>query len=84
MVKESGHLLKESKTAKKKFVAQETPMENASKLSAQDHSTYRKAELAVAQVHISSFLFLLLLLLLLLLSLLLEILKRQLPIKFTI
>ena len=37
MVKESANLLQESKQAKKKFVAQETPMENASKLSSADH-----------------------------------------------
>jgi hypothetical protein len=49
MVKTSQHLVQESKDAKKKFVQEEAPMENASKLSAHDHSTYRKAELEVAQ-----------------------------------
>jgi len=49
MITEAKNMQTESKEAKKKFVAQETPMENASKLSARDHSTYRKAELAVAQ-----------------------------------
>ena len=37
MVKEATSMQKESKEAKKKFVAQETPMENASTLSAHDH-----------------------------------------------
>ena len=37
MVKEATNMQKESKEAKKKFVAQETPMENASALSAHDH-----------------------------------------------
>ena len=37
MVKESVELIKESKDAKKKFVQEEAPMENASKLAAQDH-----------------------------------------------
>jgi len=48
MVKTSAHLLEQSKVAKKKFVAEETPLETASKLAAHDHSTYRKAELQVA------------------------------------
>ena len=37
MVKESAELIKESKDAKKKFVQEEAPMENASKLAAHDH-----------------------------------------------
>ena len=37
MVKSSEHLVQESKDAKKKFVQEEAPMENASKLSAHDH-----------------------------------------------
>ena len=48
MTQKSMDLRKESKVAKKKFVAQEKPLETASKLTAHDHSAYRKAELQVA------------------------------------
>lgn len=48
MKKKSVDLRKESKIAKQKFVAEEKPLETASKLSAHDQNTYRKAELEVA------------------------------------
>ena len=48
MVKQSKKMAEESKDAKKKFLAEEAPMESASKLLSRDHSAYRKAELQVA------------------------------------